>query len=648
MASDPNSNANIDDVKTTHFSLDWVADFDACQLRGFALLRLTIQAESLGTVVLDTRDLDIASVTILADAPSDVTMAGEVHVPAWTLGERDDTFGSALRIPLPDGLRSQGTRLSVRIGYSTACGDKCSATQWLPAAQTAGKQFPYLFTQCQAIHARSLMPCQDSPGAKSTYDARVQVPCALVALMSATSCQDPAADGAKSSSSMRTFSFVQRVPIPPYLLALAVAELTGRDVGPRTTIWSEPSMVDAAAYEFAETEKYIAEAEAVCGAYEWGRYDVLCLPPSFPYGGMENPQLTFVTPTLLAGDRSLAQVVAHEVAHSWMGNLVTNQTWQHFWMNEGFTVFVERKILASISGAPLAQLHAILGYNALKDDVARLDSAGHADWTRLALSTEGVDPDDSFSRVPYEKGFHFLWYLERTLGEALFADFIKEHVASRRFGVVALPEWRRSLENFCTQRNDIEPGLAQKLASVDWEVWTTGTGMPPVEPPFDRSLLEQAEQEAARWCADAQVPDADIVAGWPVLQQMVFLDVLRERCDAELGSGSESRADNAQQHARWEALLQRLSSCAPFKGSRNAELRFRLGMLVASAAVAPLFGVIVTLLEEQGRMKFVRPLYRKLYGAGDEGRALAMSTFTRLRSSYHAIAQKMIASDLGL
>ena len=183
---------------------------------------------------------------------------------------------------------------------------------------------------------------------------------------------------------------------------------------------------------------------------------------------------------------------------------------------------------------------------------------------------------------------------------------------------------------------------------MDWEIWTTGTGLPPVEPPFDRSLLEQAEQEAARWCDDAQAADADVVAGWPVLQQMVFLDVLRERCDTDFGGGSASGVEHAPHRERWEALLQRLSSCAPLKGSRNAELRFRLGMLVASAAVTPLFGVIVTLLEEQGRMKFVRPLYRKLHGASDEGRALAVSTFARLRSSYHAIAQKMIASDLGL
>ena len=335
-------------------------------------------------------------------------------------------------------------------------------------------------------------------------------------------------------------------------------------------------------------------------------------------GGMENPQLTFVTPTLLAGDRSLAQVVAHEIAHSWMGNLVTNETWGHFWMNEGFTVWTERKILTALSGGALAHLHAFLGFTALKGDVARLQAAGKGAWTRLALDTAGVDPDDSFSRVPYEKGFHFLWFLERTLGEAPFGRFVREcHVAGHRFGTVALPAWRAALEAWCAAQPR-EEGLPAKLATVDWELWTQGEGMPPGgEPPFDRSLVDEAEAEAARWGAglsDAAVLDAlgargtqRPYAAWPVLQQMVLLDMLVEKCAMPATDADDDGSSGGATRAAWHALLAKLDSAfEPALSSvaaRNSELRFRFGMLAAKSGAAAYFPAVVSLLEEQGRMK---------------------------------------------
>ena len=638
MASDANSFANVDDVRTVHLSLDWVADFEACVLRGFATLRMELLRGGVEAVVLDSKALDIATVQLWADAYSDKTAqpgSGAVHAPAWSVSvEKHEAFGSALTVALPAWLRGAGSRFSLRIGYKTAAGDGCSAAQWLPAAQTAGKRHPYLFTQCQAIHARALLPCQDSPGSKFTYDATVTAPAALVALMSATAVQEPAAAAAVGDgASTRTWRFVQRVPIAAYLLALAVGELESREVGPRSRVWSEPAMVEAAAAEFGGTEAYIAEAEAVCGPYEWGRYDLLCLPPSFPYGGMENPQLTFVTPTLLAGDRSLAQVVAHEIAHSWMGNLVTNHTWGHFWMNEGFTVWTERKILASISGPALAQLHAFLGFTALQGDVARLQRAGKGAWTRLALDTAGVDPDDSFSRVPYEKGFHFIWFLERTLGPLHFCRFVREvHVAAHRFGTVAAPQWRATLEAWCAAQ-PAALDLPAKLATVDWDLWVKGEGMPPVEPPFDRSLVDEAEVEVARWMGglDALAKGGEGAveaqsalhahaksapyAAWPVLQQMLLLDMLADRCELEAApaDGAADRPDSADsaesdgQHAAWHALLATLDGAfTPALSSstaRNAELRFRFGMLAAKSACASFYPAAVALLEEQGRMK---------------------------------------------
>jgi leukotriene-A4 hydrolase len=290
MATDANSYANIGEVRLVHLSLDWVADFEACVLRGFATYRMEVLRDGTASVVLDAKALDISSVQLWADAPSDAAqpVAGAIISPEWQLGgdaaisaADRATFGVPFAVSLPASLGTAGSCFTLRVGYATAAGDGCSAAQWLPAAQTAGKRHPYLFTQCQAIHARALLPCQDSPGAKFTYDAAVTVPAALVALMSATGVQQPAA-AAVGGSGPRTWRFVQRVPISSYLLALAVGDLASRDVGPRSRVWSEGCMVEAVAEEFGGTEAYLAAAEAVCGPYEWGRYDLLCLPPSFP------------------------------------------------------------------------------------------------------------------------------------------------------------------------------------------------------------------------------------------------------------------------------------------------------------------------------------------------------------------------------
>ena len=305
--TDANSYANIAEVRLVHLSLDWVADFEACVLRGFATYRMAVLRDGTASVVLDAKALDISSVQLWADAPSDAAqpVPGAIVSPEWQLGGEGGTsisaadraaFGVPFTVSLPASLRAAGSCFSLRVGYATAAGDRCSAAQWLPAAQTAGKRHPYLFTQCQAIHARALLPCQDSPGAKFTYDAAVTVPAALVALMSATGVQQPAAAAAAAPAAAaaaaaasaagdggtRTWRFVQRVPISSYLLALAVGDLASRDVGPRSRVWSEGCMVEAVAEEFGGTEAYIAAAEAVCGPYEWGRYDLLCLPPSFP------------------------------------------------------------------------------------------------------------------------------------------------------------------------------------------------------------------------------------------------------------------------------------------------------------------------------------------------------------------------------
>jgi len=390
--------------------------------------------------------------------------------------EAHSVMGSALTVPLGREV-PPGSSLVVAVTYRTS--PSSSAVQWLRPEQTAGGGHPYLFTQCQAIHARALFPCQDTPAAKITYGARVTVPAPLTALMSAI----PVGEGEAADGDKTAFTFAQAVPIPPYLLALAVGNVESRDIGPRSKVWSEPEMVEAGAFEFSETEAFLVAAEEVAGPYVWGRYDLLLLPPSFPYGGMENPCLTFVTPTLLAGDRSQAHVVAHEIAHSWSGNLVTNLTWEHFWLNEGFTVFIERKIMNKLYGKAVFDFNAIAGLMELQETVDRL-GADHPHTVLMPVLEGGVDPDDVFSKVPYEKGFAFLVHLEHmTRGEgqgqgqgqaaaglrapdaaggtAAFAAFLIAHFERHRFGCVTSEEFR-------TAYTESFPSAS---AAVDWETW---------------------------------------------------------------------------------------------------------------------------------------------------------------------------------
>jgi leukotriene-A4 hydrolase len=336
-AQDFHSYANPAAVRVRHVDLDWNVLFDQKMLKGTAVL--TVDRMSLNEpLILDTRDLNIEKVETSAD--------GRSYLPAtFTIGANDKILGAPLTIPLP----AKATR--VRINYSTSPG--ASGMQWLEPAQTAGKKEPFVFTQSQAIHARSWIPLQDTPAVRVTYTARVRTPRQLIAVMSAENLSGAARDGA--------YSFRMRQPIPSYLIALAVGDLRFQRLGPRTGVYAEPSVIGLAAKELSDTEKMVVATERLYGPYRWGRYDILVLPPSFPYGGMENPRLTFATPTILAGDKSLVSLVAHELAHSWSGNLVTNATWRDFWLNEGFTTYLERRILEAVYGHAREEMEAALG-----------------------------------------------------------------------------------------------------------------------------------------------------------------------------------------------------------------------------------------------------------------------------------------------
>ena len=336
---DPNSYARTDLVKTTHVHLDVEVDFSQQILKGHVILsfeKVDLEATS---VIMDARNLTISKVSDEASG----------QVLDYKLGSPSG-YGEKLEVKLPS---SVGKEFKIRIDYQTS--PKSSALQWLKPSQTAGKKHPYVFSQCQAIHCRSMLPCQDTPAVKAPYTATITAPEELTVLMSAVRDGDEIKDGKKVAK------FNQKIPIQSYLIAIAVGAVVSRKVGPRSHVWSEEEFVDKAAFDFSETEAFIETAEELCGPYVWGIYDILVLPPSFPFGGMENPCMTFATPTLLSGDKSNADVIAHEIAHSWTGNLVTNVNFEHFWLNEGFTVFTERKIKGRLHGGePVRAFSAML------------------------------------------------------------------------------------------------------------------------------------------------------------------------------------------------------------------------------------------------------------------------------------------------
>jgi len=635
MAPDHSSLSNFRDLRVTHSDFELDVNFDSKTIEGYVVLDALVEGEGVSELVLDTSTgLTIHAAHLLAGpgAPTPLSLA-------W--GEEHKVLGKPLRLALPAGGQAPAVGSRVKVGVRFTTGPTSSAVQWLAPAQTAGGTHPYLFTQCQAIHARALLPCQDSPGAKMSYAARVRVPAPLTALMSAVADEAAQDQGqalehladVKPPGPTRTFAFTQKVPIPPYLLALAVGDLAARDLSPRSRVWSEPCMVEAGAYEFADTAKFLDAGEAIAGEYVWGRYDLLLLPPSFPYGGMENPCLTFVTPTLLAGDRSLTNVVAHEIAHSWTGNLVTNATWEHFWCNEGFTVLLERKILGRLHGPQTFQFHAANGAVALEDDVKRI-GATHPHTRLVPDLTGGVDPDDVFSKVPYEKGFYLLYHLQELVGgEEKFDPFLRAYLTLFKFKTVTSDGFK---EFFLTHFKDVDA-----VKSIDWEAWFYQPGMPPVTNAYDTTLGTQALDLAKRWhTCDVMGIGSDgpegaspsDVAGWSSEQMVAFLDKL-----------GQYRALQPL-HARVTGAL---ASLYGLYSSKNTEIRaafYKLAIAAEDPAVLP---HAADLLKSQGRMKFLRPLYRALYKS-KMGKQLALDTFTANRASYHPIAQKMVAADLGL
>jgi len=585
---DPHSYFDPDQPRVRRLTLKLDVDFNSQRLDGSVTLDLT--APGKGPLDLDTKGLEIRS----ARTP-------DGRAVPFAFGAEEPILGRRLRLDLPVGTSA------VTIDYRT--GPDAVALQWLGPEQTEGKKHPFLFSQCQAIHARSVVPVQDTPCARVTYAAEITVPEPLAAVMSA----GPAGSHPGPRPGTRTFLFEMPQPIPPYLLALAVGDLASRDLGERSRVWAEPATVDRAAWEFADIEAMIGKAEGLFGRYEWDRYDMLVLPPSFPYGGMENPRMTFLTPTLLAGDRSLVDVVAHELAHSWTGNLVTNTTAEHFWLNEGTTVYAERRIQEALHGNEAAVLSWAIGQKALDQELERF--AKTPELTKLRQSLKGVDPDDAFSSIPYEKGARLWALVERTAGRERFDAMLREYIAAFRFTSINSDDWLKFMEKHL-------PGV---VAKVNARAWLDEPGIPANAPVFKSKALDDITALAQSFAKGVR-PTAAQIKAWSPSEMLIYLQHLPREID--------------------RASCEWLDRNLELTSRGNYELLVEWLTIAAGSDYDTVFPKVKDVLTRVGRMKYLRPLYGAL-GRHERTRALAREIFASASPGYHALSRRVVEGVMG-
>ena len=593
-ARDSHSYGNPSEIRVRHADLDWDVLFDQKSLRGTATLTVSRPAGGRATrLVLDTRDLDVTKAESSRDGTS-------WAAAAFSLAPPDKILGSALTVNLPE----DATR--VRITYATRPG--ASGLQWLEPSQTAGRKFPYLFTQSQAIHARSWIPLQDSPQVRITYRARVRTPKSLRAVMSADNDHETPRDG--------EYDFEMPQPIPSYLIALAVGDIGFAPLSARAGVWSEPPVVGPSAREFSDLERMIRAAEELFGPYRWERYDVLVLPPSFPYGGMENPRITFATPTIIAGDRSLVALVAHELAHSWAGNLVTNATWSDFWLNEGFTVYLERRILERVYGPQRADIEAVLGYQDLQKEMAAVPDGDEV----LHIDLAGRDPDEGATDIPYEKGALFLRHLEETFGRQRFDRFLRGYFDHFAFQSITTDDFVRYLR---ANLLDEGPELA---ARVPVEDWIERPGLPASAPRPHSDALARVEAEARGWL-DGKTPASKIDSGgWTTHEWLLFLRALPQPLDRE--------------------RMAELDRAFHLTASKNSEITNQWLAMAIASRYETADRRLEEFLTSMGRRKFLKPLYEALVKT-PEGRARALEIYRKARPTYHPIAVATVDEIVG-
>lgn len=607
---DPSTQSNYKAFTVHHSTLDLDVSFEKKRLIGSITFQLKT-LEPAHHLTLDTSFLDIKKVTINGQSTP------------FLVKPRIEPLGSPLNITYD---AAKDDTLTLKIDYETT--EKCTALQWLEPEQTDGGKLPYLFSQCEAIHARSFFPCFDTPSIKSTYTYNITSPqYVLVSGM---------LESTKKLDGKTVYNYTQPVPIPSYLASIASGNIEGAPIGRRSTVFTEPSFLKQSQYEFEDdTEKFIEAAESLVFPYEWGQYNVLILPQSMPFGGMEHPNCTFATPTLVSGDRENVDVISHELAHSWSGNLITNCSFEHFWLNEGWTVYFERRIVGKLHGEKMRHFSSIIGWIDLVNSIEAMGDTADRFSTLVQDLKDHIDPDDSFSTVPYEKGSNMLFTLEQALGgKEAFDPFIKHYFTKFKYQSVDTYQFLDTLYGFYKDKHDI-------LDKFDWNTWLYAPGLPP-KPNFDTTLADQCYSLASKWIDTASKHpealestfNAADIESFGSNQNCVFLDTLVSSDGFHWSSADGQKA------------LSVMSRVYPkYKTSQNAEVVFRWFRLLLTAHITSSYQSLADWLGTVGRMKFVRPSYLLLDKVDHE---LAIKTFNKWKMGYHPICRAMVTKDLGL
>jgi aminopeptidase N len=585
-AHDSRSFARPEVARVTHVALDLGADFTAQRMAGTATLDIAAAAGA-QEIILDSKGLEIAAVT---------DMAG--HPLRFALGTGDEARGQPLSVRL-------GAARRIRIRYRSAPG--AAALQWLTPAQTVGGRHPYLFSQGEAILNRTWIPTQDSPGIRQTWEARITAPRPLTVVMSGerlTPRGEPAGPG------RRAYRFRMTHPVAPYLIAIAAGDLAFRPLGRRTGVWTEPGMLDRAAAELIDTERMVEAAERLYGPYRWGRYDVIVLPPSFPYGGMENPTLTFLTPTFIAGDRSLVGLVAHELAHSWSGNLVTNAVWSDSWLNEGVTSYFENRIMEELYGPARAGQEAALSWADM--EAALRELGADAPGTRLHGDD---DPDGGSSGIVYDKGAIFLRTIERIVGRPRWDAYLRSYFDRHAFEPMTSARFLADL------RANLVRGDAALEVRLELDRWVYQPGVPDNAARPDPAAFAAVDSALARFNAGGAA-GAVPFAGWNWAERVRFLKGLPREMPAP--------------------RLAEIDRAFALSASGNAEVLFAWLRLALGNRYQPAVPAAERFLAQMGRARFVQPLFETLLRQGDWGRPIAERIYARTRPTYHSVTRERI------
>jgi aminopeptidase N len=580
-AADPHSFARPLEARVTHVALDLAFDFAGKTVSGTATLDLDRRADA-REIVLDSDGYQVSAVS---DAATGAPLA-------FAYGAANEALGRPLTVQLAPATRK------IRVVYTAR---DAEALQWLTPEQTAGKRHPFLFSQGQAILNRSWIPTQDSPGIRQTWEATITVPKALDVVMSAPDRRVFVDEG----RGVRVARFRMDKPVAPYLIAIAVGDIRFQPLGPRTGVWAEPETLPAAAKELEDTERMVTVSEQLFGPYRWGRYDMIVLPPSFPFGGMENPVMTFLTPTFIAGDKSLVSLIAHELAHSWSGNLATNATWADFWLNEGTTTYATTRIVEAVYGKRVADQQIALGIDSLEAELKGLPAAD----TRLAIDLKGRNPDEGLTEVAYEKGAAFLRVLEAAVGRDRFDPFLRRWFADNAFKPVS------STMFLAAVRRDLVRGNTALEQRLQLDRWVYEPGIPTNAVPVNAQAFTEVDA-AVTATASGTLPAA-AWARWTTDERLRFLNRLPREQD-------RGKLDTLERTFRLNAI-------------GNNEVKFAWLSLAVTNRYDPAVPALETFLAAQGRRKFVRPLFLALHKDEAWGRPIAQRLYPRARPIYHPL-----------